>query len=33
MAVPLMRPIAGVRCSPEGERAVVEPSRGGAFRW
>jgi hypothetical protein len=27
------RPLAGVRCSPEGERAAVEPARGSALRW
>jgi hypothetical protein len=32
-AVPPTRPLAGVRRSPEGERAAVEPSRGGALWW
>jgi hypothetical protein len=30
-AVPPTSPLIGVRCSPEGERTVVEPARGGAL--
>jgi hypothetical protein len=30
---PPASPLAGVRRSPEGERAAVEPARGSALRW
>jgi hypothetical protein len=31
--VPLKRLLTGERCSPEVERAAVEPSHGSAFSW
>jgi hypothetical protein len=30
---PPASPLACVRCSPEGERAAVEPARSSALRW
>jgi hypothetical protein len=32
-AAPPAGPLAGVRRSPEGERAAIEPARGSALRW